>query len=492
MTIPLLIGGATTSRCAHRGQDRATAFRPGDLGEGRIPLGTGRRRAARRQATARAARRHREDYASLRARHAEKNERPMLTLGKPAPTGRRSTGRATRRCPRRAWACASFRLRPRRTAGVHRLAAVLQRLGDEGPLPRHPQQPGRRRSRRRKLYDDAQVMLDTVIKEKWLTANGVIGFFPANAVGDDIEVSHRRDPHRGADHVAQPAPAGRAPDGIPNRSLGDYIAPRSGLADYVGAFAVTAGLGSGEIVGSRRPTTTTAQSCWSPRRPAAEAFAERMHQRVRPNSGATPDEQTGQRGAHRGEVRRHPSRPRLSGLPRAHREATLFELMDVTARTGIELTESMAMWPGAAVSGWYFSHPQSQYFVVGRLARDQVADYAKRRAGRWPRPSAGSARIWVTTRRTEPHGGNAFQAGAGDDPVLRPLAVGAFVPVAPLAPGAPVEPRGRHCRWSRSYLRHRCRRWFRWSRLSGGSPGIRWPRWRRGCRWLHWFPRCLC
>lgn len=79
---------------------------------------------------------------------------------------------------------------------------------------------------------------------------------------------------------------------------------------------------------------------------------------------------------------------------------TLWELMDVKERTGIELTESMAMWPGAAVSGWYFSHPQSQYFVVGRLAQDQVADYARRKAGPWPRPSAGWRRISATTRRT--------------------------------------------------------------------------------------------
>ena len=122
-----------------------------------------------------------------------------------------------------------------------------------------------------------------------------------------------------------------------------------------------------------------------------------MHQRVREEFwGYQPDEHLDNEALIGERVRGHPPGARLPGLPRAHREGDAVpELMDVTARTGIELTESMAMWPGAAVSGWYFSHPQSQYFVVGRLAQDQVADYARRKgwtlaeAERWLAPNLG-------------------------------------------------------------------------------------------------------
>lgn len=134
----------------------------------------------------------------------------------------------------------------------------------------------------------------------------------------------------------------------------------------------------------------------------AEAFAERMHQRVREEFwGYQPDEQLDNEaliGERYVGIRPAPGYP---ACPEHTEKTTLFELMDVTKRTGIELTESMAMWPGAAVSGWYFSHPQSQYFVVGRMAQDQVADYAKRKAGPCRRPSAGWAPTSATTRRTE-------------------------------------------------------------------------------------------
>ena len=143
LDIPLLIGGATTSR-AHTAVKIAPAVRSGGVGQGdasrSVPVAAAllddRQRPALLEATEK-------DYASLRERHAQRNERPMLTLERPAPTGPRSTGTGyTPPVPAQGWACGTFRLRPRRTARVHRLAAVLQRLGDEGPLPRHPQQPG--------------------------------------------------------------------------------------------------------------------------------------------------------------------------------------------------------------------------------------------------------------------------------------------------------------------------------------------------------------
>jgi 5-methyltetrahydrofolate--homocysteine methyltransferase len=251
----------------------------------------------------------------------------------------------------------------------------------------------------RKLYDDAQNMLDTLIKEKWLRANGVIGFFPANAVGDDIEVYTDETRSEVLTTLRNLRQQGEHRDGVPNRSLGDFIAPKdTGLADYVGGFAVTAGLdGHDKIVEFKAAHDDySAILLESLADRLAEAFAERMHQRVREEFwGYTPDEQLDQEsliGERYQGIRPAPGYP---ACPEHTEKVTLFSLLDVTKRTGIELTESMAMWPGAAVSGWYFSHPQSQYFVVGRLAQDQVADYAKRKgwtlreAERWLAPNLG-------------------------------------------------------------------------------------------------------
>ncbi|MGZ6778347.1 MAG: vitamin B12 dependent-methionine synthase activation domain-containing protein, partial [Mycobacterium sp.] len=180
---------------------------------------------------------------------------------------------------------------------------------------------------------------------------------------------------------------------------GDFVAPKdTGLADYVGAFAVTSGLGSGDKISEFKAANDdySAILLESIADRLAEAFAERMHQRVRKEFwGYQPDEQLDS-DALIGEkyvgIRPAPGYP---ACPEHTEKTTLFQLLDVKERTGIELTESMAMWPGAAVSGWYFSHPQSQYFVVGRLAQDQVADYAKRKgwtlaeAERWLAPNLG-------------------------------------------------------------------------------------------------------
>jgi 5-methyltetrahydrofolate--homocysteine methyltransferase len=235
----------------------------------------------------------------------------------------------------------------------------------------------------RKLYDDAQDMLDKLIKEKWLTANGVIGFFPANAVGDDIEVytdDSRSEVLATLHNLRQ---QGEHRGGIPNRSLGDFVAPKeTGLADHVGAFAVTAGLGSQAKIAEFKAELDdySAILLESLADRLAEAFAERMHERVRKEFwGYQPDEAL-DNDALIGEkyvgIRPAPGYP---ACPEHTEKQTLWTLLDVEANAGIELTESMAMWPGAAVSGWYFSHPQSQYFVVGRLAQDQVADYAARK-----------------------------------------------------------------------------------------------------------------
>jgi 5-methyltetrahydrofolate--homocysteine methyltransferase len=251
----------------------------------------------------------------------------------------------------------------------------------------------------RKLYDDAQDMLDKLIKEKWLTANGIIGFFPANAVGDDIEVytdDSRTEVLTTLHNLRQ---QGEHRGGIPNRSLGDFVAPKeTGLDDYVGAFAVTAGLGSQDKIMEFKAALDdySAILLESLADRLAEAFAERMHERVRKEFwGYQPDETLDNDALIQEKYVGIRPAPGYPACPEHTEKKTLWELMDVEAKAGIELTDSMAMWPGAAVSGWYFSHPQSQYFVVGRLAQDQVADYASRKgwtlkeAERWLGPNLG-------------------------------------------------------------------------------------------------------
>ncbi|MGE2720785.1 methionine synthase [Mycolicibacterium celeriflavum] len=384
LEIPLLIGGATTSR-AHTAV-KVAPRRSGPVvwvkdASRSVPVAAAllddKQRPALLEATEK-------DYASLRERHAQKNERPTVTLEK-ARANRTPIDWDEYTPPA-----------PAQGLGVREFLdydlAELREFIDWQPFFNAWEMKGRfpdilnnpaSGEAARKLFDDAQEMLDTVIKEKWLTANGVIGFFPANAVGDDIEVY--TDDTRGEvlTTLHNLRQQGEHREGIPNRSLGDFIAPKdTGLADYVGTFAVTAGLGSAEKITEFKAANDdySAILLESLADRLAEAFAERLHQRVRTEFwGYQPDEQL-DNDALIGEkyvgIRPAPGYP---ACPEHTEKVTIWELMDVKERTGIELTESMAMWPGAAVSGLYFSHPQSQYFVVGRLAQDQVADYAKRK-----------------------------------------------------------------------------------------------------------------
>jgi 5-methyltetrahydrofolate--homocysteine methyltransferase len=252
----------------------------------------------------------------------------------------------------------------------------------------------------RKLWDDAQQMLDRVIEEKWLRASGVVGLFPANRVdGEDLELY--TDESRSAvltrlHHLRQ---QGEQRHGLPHRSLADYVAPKeSGVADFVGGFAVTAGLGAQDKIMEFKAALDdySAILLESLADRLAEAFAERLHERVRKEVwGYAPDEDLDDVGLIKERYAGIRPAPGYPACPDHTEKATLWELLDVQASTGIELTESMAMWPGAAVSGFYFSHPESQYFVLGRLGQDQVADYARRKgwtlkeAERWLGPNLG-------------------------------------------------------------------------------------------------------
>jgi 5-methyltetrahydrofolate--homocysteine methyltransferase len=251
----------------------------------------------------------------------------------------------------------------------------------------------------RKLYDDAQAMLDEVAEGRWLTAHGVIGLWPANSIGDDLELyltEDRDTPHAVVHQLRQ---QGAHREGVPNRCLSDFVAPKStGIRDYVGGFAVTAGVGSQEKISEFKASLDDYQAIMLEALAdrLAEAFAERMHQRVRKELwGYAPDEHLDNVGLIKEQYAGIRPAPGYPACPDHTEKLTLWELLEVEKHTGIELTESMAMWPGASVSGWYFSHPESQYFVVGRLGRDQVADYAERKgwtlaeAERWLSPNLG-------------------------------------------------------------------------------------------------------
>lgn len=384
LEIPLLIGGATTSS-AHTAVKIAPR-RSGPViwvkdASRSVPVAAAllddKQRPALLEQTEK-------DYASLRERHAQKNERPMVPLEK---------ARANRTPIE--WEGYTPPV-PVQGLGVREFLdydlAELREFIDWQPFFNAWEMKGRfpdilnnpaSGEAARKLYDDAQQMLDRAIAEKWLTANAVIGFFPANAVGDDVEVytDESRTEVLTVFHNLRQQGAHRA--GIPNRSLGDFIAPKdTGLADYIGAFAVTAGLGSGEKIAEFKADLDdySAILLESVADRLAEAFAERMHQRVRKEFwGFRPDEDLDNDALIAEKYQGIRPAPGYPACPEHTEKATIWKLMDVHERTRIELTDSMAMWPGAAVSGLYFSHPQSQYFVIGRLAQDQVADYAKRK-----------------------------------------------------------------------------------------------------------------
>ena len=243
------------------------------------------------------------------------------------------------------------------------------------------------------LFGDAKAILERVVAERWLKAKAVVGFWPATRVGDDIEIQHQGEAIR-LHHLRQQADK---PLERPNLCLADFIAPReSGVTDWIGGFAVTAGLGIEPHLERFRQDNDdySAIILKALADRLAEALAEYMHRKVRTElwgyaAGETLDNEALIAEAYRG-IRPAPGYPACVD----HTEkATLFRILEATRNAGVELTEGFAMYPAAAVSGWYFSHPVSQYFVTGRLSREQVADYAKRKgwelqeAERWLAPN---------------------------------------------------------------------------------------------------------
>ncbi len=236
----------------------------------------------------------------------------------------------------------------------------------------------------KKLFDDAQVLLDRIAGEGLLTAKGTFGLFPANTVGgDDVEIyadADRKEVHAVARHLRQQI---AKPRGRPNYCLSDFVAPKTtGIPDYVGAFAVTAGVGIEDLCAEFESDSDDYRSVMSKALAdrLAEAFAERLHERIRKEFwGYSPQEDYTNESLISEEYVGIRPAPGYPACPDHSEKVLLFDLIDVTGSIGISLTESCAMYPAASVSGWYFSHPQSAYFGLGRIGRDQIEDYAIRK-----------------------------------------------------------------------------------------------------------------
>jgi 5-methyltetrahydrofolate--homocysteine methyltransferase len=247
------------------------------------------------------------------------------------------------------------------------------------------------------LFRDAQTLLDRIVRDRLLTARGVIGFFPANALGEDIELYTGADRRTALAVVHTLRQQMAKSGGRDNLALADFVAPReTGLADHLGMFAVTAGHGLDALVDEfeRAHDDYNAILAKALADRLAEAFAERLHEKVRRELwGYAPDESLGNDAlieeAYQG-IRPAPGYP---ACPDHTEKATVFRLLDATRNAGITLTENFAMLPTAAVSGYYFWHPDARYFGVGRIGRDQVEDYARRKGmdrtavERWLRPN---------------------------------------------------------------------------------------------------------
>ncbi len=248
----------------------------------------------------------------------------------------------------------------------------------------------------RNLYKDARAMLDQMVAENWVTASGVVGFWPANRDGDDIvlwSTEARKKKRARIFTLRQQMDKG---EGKPHFALADFVAPMDGPVDYIGGFAVTAGIGE-EAVARRFKLANDDYSAILSQALCdrlAEAFAEALHAKVRRELWGYAAEESLDHGElllekYRG-IRPAPGYP---AQPDHTEKRTLFELLEAEKRTGIELTESFAMIPASSVSGLYFAHPRSEYFGVGKIGRDQIADYAKRKgwdlatAERWLAPN---------------------------------------------------------------------------------------------------------
>ncbi|MGH7540636.1 MAG: vitamin B12 dependent-methionine synthase activation domain-containing protein, partial [Gemmatimonadota bacterium] len=384
--LPLLIGGATTSKrhtavkiegrysgpTVHVLDASRSVSVVGDL------LSDERRDALVREV--------REEYTELRRRHERRGlEREIV----PLETARRNRWRPERS----AWA--EYDPPAPRQPGIHTfdpvpLAELVDYI-DWTPFfqtwelrGRHPEilDDERVGKAARRLYDDARAVLSEIVEAEALTARAVVGLFPAASRDEEIVLygdTARRTPRAVIRHLRQQM----AKEGRPNLCLADFVAPHdSEAADWSGAFAVTAGIGLDALCARYEADHDDYRSLLAKALAdrLAEALAERLHKRVRTELwGYAPRESLDNRALIAESYQGIRPAPGYPACPDHTQKGILFELLDVRRRIGVELTEGWAMWPGASVSGWYIGHPEAFYFGVGRIGRDQVAAYAARR-----------------------------------------------------------------------------------------------------------------
>jgi 5-methyltetrahydrofolate--homocysteine methyltransferase len=248
------------------------------------------------------------------------------------------------------------------------------------------------------VFAEANVLLDEIIAKKLLTARGVHGIFPAHAEGDDVELfadEARAGVLERFHFLRQQTAVER---GEPNRSLGDFVAPReTGLRDHLGAFAVTTGIGLKALTDGYRAQNDDYNAIMAEALAdrLAEAFAECLHEQVRREWGFGRDEGLSKADLIAEKYRGIRPAAGYPACPDHTEKGQLWRLLDVEKNTGMKLTESFAMWPGSSVSGLYFAHPEARYFSLGKIDRDQVIDYHVRKGlsvaevERWLGPNLG-------------------------------------------------------------------------------------------------------
>ena len=380
--LPLLIGGATTSR-AHTAVKIAPHYSEPVVhvldASRAVPVTTS---LLSEDGKAEFVAKHRADYESLRKTHAAPRAKllpleaarqrptPIEWRADDLPTPEFTGVRVLDNFP-----LATLREYIDWTPFFHtwELKGVYPRIFD------HPEQG----AQARQIFDEANALLDRIITEKLIIARGVYALFPANAVGDDVELYTDSSRVKVLDRFHFLRQQAATDSNQPCRALSDFIAPReTGLPDHIGAFAVTSGIGLKQLCDSFRSKQDDYNAIMAEAVAdrLAEAFAECLHKRVRDEWGYGRAE--GLSPAELIQEKYRGIRP-AAGYPACpdHTEkGTLWRLLNVQANTGMQITESFAMWPGSSVSGLYFAHPESRYFTLGKIERDQVADYAQRKA----------------------------------------------------------------------------------------------------------------
>jgi 5-methyltetrahydrofolate--homocysteine methyltransferase len=380
--VPLLIGGATTSK-AHTAVKIAPSYEPSVVHvlDASRAVGVVGNLINREQREA-FVQKVRADYEHVRQAHRERDVKPLLPI-------------AEARARRLATDWSHLDIAEPEALGVQVIAeqplTELLPFIDWSPFFHTWELNGRYPTifenatigaRARELFDDAQGLLDRIVHEKLLIAKGVYGLFPACSSGDDIEVYVDASKRTVMATIHTLRQQSEKPQGQANLALADYVAPRSsGRTDHVGAFAVTAGLGLDELCRrfDRDHDDYNSIMAKALADRLAEAFAEYLHKRVREQWGYGRQERLTHEDLIREKYRGIRPAPGYPACPDHTEKRILFDLLQVERQAGITLTESFAMLPAAAVSGWYFAHPNAKYFAVGKIGADQVEDYARRK-----------------------------------------------------------------------------------------------------------------